>query len=94
MVKNMELEQFESIIEQLNIIKPHHISWGCGNEFGGYSEERRFEGLEHPVIPLIYDHNVFGIAYYGTVYYRTDDLNALNIAKLYARQTYCKLQRM
>lgn len=90
----MNTEQFESIIDQLNIIKPYCISWGCGNEFGGYGEERHIEGLEHPVTPLICDRNVFGVVYYGTVYYRTDDLNALNIAELYARQSYCKLQQM
>lgn len=83
--------KFESIIEKLNVIKPYCISWGCGNESGGYGEEIQVEGLEDPITPLIYDDNVFGFSYCGTVYYSTNDLNALNIAKLYAKQSYSKL---
>lgn len=94
MTKAITKEQFENIIEQANNIKPYCIDWGCLDVFGGYGEEFYVEGLEYPITPLIYDRNVFGIAYYDTVYYCTDNLNASRIAQIYARQGYCKLQQM
>lgn len=88
----MTTEKFEKIIEQLNIIKPYCISWGCGDEFSGYSQEVEVEGIR--VVPLICDRVVFGFHHERTVYYRTKDLNALRTAKLYASHGYIKLQEM
>lgn len=88
----MNKEKFESIIKELNTIKPHAINWGTGTEFGGYGERREIQGLE--LTPLIYDRKVFGFSHMGTVYYRTENLNALTIAKLYAANGYCKMQEI
>lgn len=90
----MTKEKFEKIIKLLNDIKPYNIGWGCGNEFGGYGCEREIEGLDGTIEPLVCDREVFGFRHEGYVYYRTDNLNALNIAKMFARQNYVALQSM
>lgn len=90
----MTKEKFEKIIEKLNEIKPYHMSWCCGDEFGGYGREYEIEEAEGAVTPLICDREVFGFSYDGTVYYRTDNLNAQRIAKLFASNRYLNLQKM
>lgn len=84
-------DKFEYIIEKLNIIKPTFTNWGCGDEFGGYGQEREIDCLDGTLIPLIYDRSVFGFCYRGVVYYKTSNLNALRLAKTYASLVYSKM---
>lgn len=71
----MHKRTFVNILNQLNKnVPPYH---SLSTEFGGITIDRvRVNGINEPVVALIYNRKVFGIADAFTIYIDKDSCNA------------------